>query len=99
MSVAARLGGGCGARPGEKMYVGLQPSNQIANRDLQSVGDNLQRIERHALEPILQPVEVHSIQTGKFGKLILGYSLLDPNCPDSLANGSIDVLQQSRLWC
>jgi hypothetical protein len=46
-------------------------SDEIARPDSQRVGDDLKRIERHALASILQPVEMSAIQAGEFGKLIL----------------------------
>lgn len=51
------------------------------------------------MEAILQAVEVDTIQAGEFRKPILRDAFLDSNCPDSLANESIDVvlLQCSRL--
>lgn len=75
----------------------LQPPNQVAHPDFQRVSDDLQRIERHALAPILQPVEVHAIQTGKLRELVLSDSLFSAYCSDSLANESIDILQCSRV--
>ena len=71
----------------------LHSPNQIADPNLQSIGDVLERIERHALAPILQPVEVNTIQTGKLRELVLSDSLFRAYCSDSLANESLDVLQ------
>src|ERR1039458_5004174 len=50
--------------------------DKIAHPDSQGVGDDLKRIERHALASILQPVEMNAIETGEFGKLILRDSFL-----------------------
>lgn len=78
-------------------------SDQIAHPDPQRVGDDLEGIERHALAPILQPVEMNTIQAGEFGKLILRDSFLHAQFADSFPNRLVDVcpddvLQPIRLW-
>ena len=40
---------------------------------------------------ILQPVEMHTIQAGEFGKLILRDSFPAPKCPDSLPDEPVYV--------
>jgi hypothetical protein len=72
-------------------------ADKIAHPDSQPVSEDLERIEGHALAAIFQPVEVDPIQAGEFGKLVLGDSFFAADCPDSLPNEPVDVLQVSRL--
>jgi hypothetical protein len=76
---------------------GSELTDKIAHPDAQRIGDDLKRIERHALASILQPVKMNAIQAGEFGKLILRDSFLQAQSPDSFANCPVDVLQQLRL--
>jgi len=82
---------------GQPLEPGSKLSEKVANPDPQGVGDDLKRIERHALASILQPVEMNTIKAGEFGKLILRDPFLQAQSPDSFPNCPVDVLQQLRL--
>jgi hypothetical protein len=78
-------------------HLSSELSNEIAHGDSQRVGDDLKRIERHALAAILQPVKMNAIQASEFGKLILRDSLLQAQPPDAFPNSPVDILQPIRL--
>jgi hypothetical protein len=75
----------------------LEIANQVMHADFERVGNDFERFERHALVSVLQPVNMHTIQAREFGKLFLRDALLAADCPDSLPNESVDVLQEFRL--
>jgi hypothetical protein len=68
---------------------------EVAHPHTQSVGNDLERVQRHTLKPVFNPVEVHAIQASQFCKLILRDSSAATDCPDSLPYESVYVLQNS----
>src|SRR5437667_423318 len=59
-------------------------NDHITNAYAKCVRNDLKCFECHALATVLQPIEVHAVQSGKLRELILGDSLLEPDLPNSL---------------
>jgi hypothetical protein len=72
-------------------YSGI--ADKIAHRDIECVRDDLQRVQRHALAAVFQPVQMDAIEAGKLRKLILRDPLLASQRPDPFADGPVDVLR------
>jgi hypothetical protein len=70
---------------------------EITNAHIEGVCDQLERSQGHTLLPALQPVEVHSIQAGKLGKLILSDRSCLANLLDPFADNPLNILQPIRL--
>jgi hypothetical protein len=69
----------------------------LSNADIKRNGNQMQCSERHALSAGFKAIEVGAVQAGKFRKLILGDRLLLADSSDALPDGSVDVLQGTRL--
>jgi hypothetical protein len=74
-----------------------EPFEQLCGPDTQGVSDYFQSPKGHALAAGLEAVEVRSIQTGEFRKLILGDALLLSEFLDVPADPEIDVLRCPRV--
>ena len=75
----------------------LQTADQIPHPNVQCVSDNLQRSQRHALPPGLNPVEMDAVQPGQLRELVLRDAFSPANRLDPYADNFLNVLQRSSL--
>jgi len=67
--------------------------------DTECVGNQLQRLQGHALLASLQPIQVGPVQAGRFGELVLRESLRLPQFRDAFPHHGLNIrLQSIRLW-
>lgn len=67
----------------------------MCRSDPQSVRNALERPKRHALATGFEPVEMRSVESCEFRKLILSDPQFLAGSLDVLAHGSVDVLQST----
>lgn len=72
----------------------LQIADQIPHPHVQSIGNGLERSQRHALPAGFNPVQMHAVQTGQLRQFVLGDGLLPTNRFDPCADGFLNVLQR-----
>ena len=72
----------------------LHIPDQIPHLNVQSIGDDLERSQRHALLAGFNPVQMHAVQPRQLRQLVLRHAFLAASRLDISSDNFLNVLQR-----